>query len=198
MAGAGSVLACSGELGGAYATETGLVGAELGLVERACRGEELGSSAWAALAELLTTRPVLNVERALDHVYTQLRAAATGRKRPFVRLSKHYVDFGYGPGTLCPLAQMVADEVRVESAGKDCSKAKFRVVYALDCAGAANITAAPHEGVVKKRAPVSVAFRLTALRQAPITQIAALQVDGGPRYLLIINVDSRPLDARGS
>ncbi|KAH3714553.1 hypothetical protein Pelo_18937 [Pelomyxa schiedti] len=107
---------------------TGFVGGDLAVLERACR-DEASAADREQLKTLFIERPVLQVERAIEHVQTEIAQQLLSQNTkvrklfkgtlPSIHLDKRYLDFGVGIGCKCPLTRGLIDEITITNTGHE-------------------------------------------------------------------------------
>lgn len=173
--------------------QTGLVGEELSLLEvsvqREAQGEERNR-----LTNILITKPMLSVERALDSVYNKFRPEHLNTiqswkmqimktKETFATIDKHFVDFG---DELMTLGKEYSDEVKITlTLG---GKAKFRVSPWLnDNSGNVVFSVSPMEGIIKKKTPFTINFKVKITsRLVNLGFVVVINLENGINYHVIV------------
>lgn len=175
------------------AQRTGLVGEELAMLETSVQREVQGEER-NRLTNILITKPMLSVERALDTVYTKMRPEHTntilslkmqikGSKEAFATIDKHFVDFG---DEMMALGREYNDEVTINLIFG--SKAKFHVSSWLnDPSGNVVFSVSPNEGIIKKKTPLTFNFKVKITSHlVNLGFVVVIALENGINYHVIV------------
>ena len=174
--------------------QTGLVGEELSLLESSIQREAQGEER-NRLTNILITKPILSVERALDSIYNKMRPEYAnntilalkmqikGSKETFATIDKHFVDFG---DELMTLGKEYTDEVTVNLIVG--SKAKFHVSpWMNDNSGNVLFSVSPMEGIMKRKTPLTFNFKVKInSRLVNLGFVVVIALENGINYHVIV------------